>query len=380
MNDSAADEVTIRVNAGPNDVPTAEAGPDQDVAEGDEVTLDGSRSSDPENQTLIYRWEQVSDTPTVTLSDTNAVSPTFAVPQLLTDAVLIFSLTVNDGVNDSVADEVTIRVTAVNDPPTANAGPDRSVVAGEAIQLNGSGIDPENQTLSYTWLQESGESGSFDNAAIAAPAFTAATEMGTVVLELTVTDVGGATHSDRVTITVEEDLQPEFENDQMVDDLIFVLRDSVSLTLSEATGGNGSITYSLSSGALPAGLTFSAGVRTIEDAPTVVAAATEITYRAEDEDGDAIEQTFTITVIPPRLGIPSLDDDSNSGSNTDNVTNDDTPSITVDGAETMATVTVTAVRGTLVIPVEVESMGGSVTGTLPELSLMGTGASQLCKR
>lgn len=41
--------------------------------------------------------------------------------------MLVFSLTVNDGTVDSVADTVTITVTAMNDAPTVNAGDDRVV-------------------------------------------------------------------------------------------------------------------------------------------------------------------------------------------------------------------------------------------------------------
>ena len=50
--DSAADTVDVSVTAD-NDAPTAKAGPDQSVTEGDTVTLAGS-GTDPEGQTLTY--------------------------------------------------------------------------------------------------------------------------------------------------------------------------------------------------------------------------------------------------------------------------------------------------------------------------------------
>ena len=49
--------------------PTANAGPDQTVDEGDLVTLDGSGSTDPEGETLTFDWTAPAG---VTLSDPTA--------------------------------------------------------------------------------------------------------------------------------------------------------------------------------------------------------------------------------------------------------------------------------------------------------------------
>ena len=64
--------------------PTAEAGDDQTVEEGALVTLDGSGSSDPEDQgeALTYLWTQTGGT-AVTLSSSAAQSPTFTAPEQL---------------------------------------------------------------------------------------------------------------------------------------------------------------------------------------------------------------------------------------------------------------------------------------------------------
>ncbi len=116
---STADTVTVTVTAGPNDAPTANAGPDRTVAEEASVTLDGSGSTDPEGETLSYAWTQTSGQ-TVTLSGAATASPRFTAPTQLTEnATLVFALTVTDARNAaSTPDTVTVTVTPADpDPP-----------------------------------------------------------------------------------------------------------------------------------------------------------------------------------------------------------------------------------------------------------------------
>ena len=117
---SGAVGVTVRFVAGDNDAPVAEAGPDQTVAEGATVTLDGSASSDPENSPLTFAW---SAPPGVTLDDATAIRPTFTAPvNLPVDAELEISLIVSDFLlKPSAPDTVTITVTSNNGPPVAVA-------------------------------------------------------------------------------------------------------------------------------------------------------------------------------------------------------------------------------------------------------------------
>ena len=56
--------------------PTANAGIDQVVSEGDLVTLDGSNSSDSDGEIIAYVWEQISG-PIVSLSDYDQPVVTF---------------------------------------------------------------------------------------------------------------------------------------------------------------------------------------------------------------------------------------------------------------------------------------------------------------
>ena len=90
-------------------IPTAIAGTDQTVETEAMVTLDGSGSSDPGGETLTYFWTQISGI-TVTLSNVNAIKPTFIAPSGATS--LIFKLEVANETGLKSTDEVTVTVTS----------------------------------------------------------------------------------------------------------------------------------------------------------------------------------------------------------------------------------------------------------------------------
>ena len=91
-----------------------------------------------------------------------------------------------------------------NQPPTANAGADRSIVEGSAVSLQGSGTDTDGSITAYQWAQTGGPGVTLSgantaNAGFTAPQVTASTAL---TFRLTVTDNQGATGTDTVTITV----------------------------------------------------------------------------------------------------------------------------------------------------------------------------------
>ena len=95
--------------------PIANAGPDQSVSVGQLVTLNGSGSSDPDNNLpLSYAWTQTGG-PSVTLSNPNTATPSFTPAQT---GVYTFSLVVTDSLGlASAPDSVTITVTDVTNQP-----------------------------------------------------------------------------------------------------------------------------------------------------------------------------------------------------------------------------------------------------------------------
>ena len=95
---------------------TAAAGDDREVLTGASVTLAGSGSSTRTGATLTYAWTQTAGE-TVALDDAASAAPSFTAPSVRTD--LVFSLTVNDGTHDSVADAVTVRVRPPANPSSA---------------------------------------------------------------------------------------------------------------------------------------------------------------------------------------------------------------------------------------------------------------------
>lgn len=100
-----------------NQVPVANAGPDQTRNELTLVTLNGGASSDPDMDLLSYTWTQTGGT-AVSLTGANTQSPTFTAPNVgVGGTPLTFQLVVHDGQVGSAEDSVQIVIQNVNDPP-----------------------------------------------------------------------------------------------------------------------------------------------------------------------------------------------------------------------------------------------------------------------
>ncbi|MBM4381484.1 MAG: histidine kinase, partial [Deltaproteobacteria bacterium] len=171
------------------------------------VTLDGSGSSDADNDVLTYRWTQVSGPP-VTLTGADTPQASFAVVEVAADTAYGFVLEVQDGLGAATA-PVAVTVRNVDRAPTVSAGADRTV-AGRAVALLGaSGSDPDGDALSYQWAQVDGPAVTLANADTLAASFTAPDVKVDTALRFSVTaTAGGLSATDEVVLTVSADRPP----------------------------------------------------------------------------------------------------------------------------------------------------------------------------
>jgi hypothetical protein len=191
--DSAIATVTVVQNL----PPVANAGPDQFVEQtsmtGANVTLNGSGSSDPNNDTLTYNW-------TWTNGSAIGVTPRVLLPAGNTTVTLLVSdgqLNATDLVNMVVRDTT---------PPVVNAGQNVTVEAGVPITLNGTATDVVSTRFNFTWNE--------NGAVLKTQTNTTNTNLtntfsfGTHVVTLNATDQAGNTGSANVTVKIIDTTPP----------------------------------------------------------------------------------------------------------------------------------------------------------------------------
>jgi hypothetical protein len=100
------------VVAGNNQPPIADGGPDHSINTGAVATMDGSASFDPEGATLNYQWALIyqPDGSTASLSSLDTPSTQLTPDR---DGNYLVRLVVNDGLDDSVPDIVSVSASSV---------------------------------------------------------------------------------------------------------------------------------------------------------------------------------------------------------------------------------------------------------------------------
>ena len=133
--------VSVTTPSCTNTPPIANAGPDQTVQTLVSVAFNGSGSSDPGGSIASYAWN-FGDGATGT-----GVAPSHSYSSA---GVYTVTLTVTD--NQGATAQDTMLVTALNRPPTANAGADQTVQTLVSVAFNGSGSSDLDGTIgSYAW-------------------------------------------------------------------------------------------------------------------------------------------------------------------------------------------------------------------------------------
>lgn len=181
LQDSVAATETIDIV---NQPPVAHAGGPYSGLRATDIIFDGSLSSDPDNDGLIYSWD-FSEGPAGT-----GIAPGHA---YMAAGTYVVTLTVTDGNGGSSTATTTVTVT--NRAPTAHAGGPYSGARNEPLAFNAAGSsDPDGDALTYAWDFGDGSTGEG-----VSPAH-AYSSLGTFTVSLTVTD--GADTSAPVTATV----------------------------------------------------------------------------------------------------------------------------------------------------------------------------------
>jgi hypothetical protein len=292
--------------------PTADAGPDQTVNEGDTVLLDGSNSSDPDDGIASYQWTQTAG-PAVTLSDPWAATPTFTAPVVgAGGTALTFQMTVFDGLGQQSTDICNVNVTRGTLPPTADAGPDRTVNGGDTVLLDGSNSsDPDDGIATYEWTQTGGTPVTLSSTAAVQPTFIAP-NVGpggaSLTFHLTVTDNAGLKSTDTCIVNVSwVNLPPTADAgpDQTVNE-----EDTVILDGSNSSDpDDGIATYMWTqTGGTPVTLSSTTAVQPAFTAPNVGPGGASLIFQLTVTDNGGLQSTNTCIVNASWINLPPMAD------------------------------------------------------------------------
>ena len=134
-----------------NRAPVADAGDDVEQAiQPSPVALDGTGSSDPDDDELSFQWSVRSqpESADTALENASSAQPSFVPP---VPGEYVFELEVSDPAGLSSTDAVTVTLT--NEPPAISLAEfDRNVVVGDGVTLDASASsDADGHALTYSW-------------------------------------------------------------------------------------------------------------------------------------------------------------------------------------------------------------------------------------
>jgi hypothetical protein len=192
-----SDDVNLIVNA----LPTVSAGSDKSITlPTNSVAIQGT-ASDPDGSISTYTWAMTTGT-AGTLSGTS--SSTLNASGLVQGSY-VFRLTVKDDRGASSSDDVKVTVlanTSTNVAPVADAGADRNIsLPTNSLAITATGTDSDGTIASYAWTKVSGGTATLSGATTNTLSLSGLVA-GSYVFRVTVTDNGGSTDYDDVTVFV----------------------------------------------------------------------------------------------------------------------------------------------------------------------------------
>ncbi|MBP7694662.1 MAG: tandem-95 repeat protein, partial [Anaerolineales bacterium] len=209
-----------------------------------------------------------------------------------------FTYTLSDGAGGAATGTITLTVTAVNDAPTANAGPDQTVNTSAAVSLDGgASFDGDGPLpLAFGWQQTGGPAVSLSDPAAAQPTFTAPAAPAVLTFTLTVTDaLGLASAPDDVIVSVGEIAIAELT---AASDGPTVVGAATNFTATLTAGSNVSYAWDFGDGAAGSGATAS---HTYAAAGVYTAVVT-----ASNSAGSATASVTVVVVVIPTTGGQQL--------------------------------------------------------------------------
>ena len=136
----SSEPVTVTITVlNVNLAPVALAGEDITVTEGEEFTLNGKGSYDPEGDSLTFIWSAEG----MSLEDVSLDSVTVTAPEVHEDVTIPVILVVNDGEMDSEPDTVLVTILHVNKAPEFDAIEDVTADIGYGFSATVSATDPD---------------------------------------------------------------------------------------------------------------------------------------------------------------------------------------------------------------------------------------------
>lgn len=192
---TGTDSRRVVITPAPNNAPVADAGPDVNATQGVQAFFHGT-GTDSDGAVTLFEWDFEGDG--VFDWSNSSSGDAFHTYASAGSYQAVLRVTDNRGARGTDTAAVSVKP---NLPPTANAGSDQTVHAGEQVQFSGAASrDPEGQITKYSWDFDSSDGIQEDFTGVA-PIHTY-TKGGTYLVTLTVYDALGQSGKATIFVTV----------------------------------------------------------------------------------------------------------------------------------------------------------------------------------